>query len=297
MHSMTKNNRRSRENPRQRSRAVYRPESQIRHPVQLFKAMWRDLLASRELAWRLMMRDINAQYRQSMLGVLWAFIPPIILATGFAFAANSKVINIGSTDIPYPAYVMLSTALWQTFIESLNAPIQAVGSSKSLLAKINFPREAVIIAKVGQVFFNFGVKIILIAGVFLVFRIPVPWTIVIAPVALVHMILFGASLGLLLAPLSGLYNDVSRALGIIANPWLLLTPVLYPPPSEGIFATIVKLNPVTSLLVTTRELATTGVLTMARDFWIVSGVTTITLFLGWILYRVAMPYVIERVSS
>jgi lipopolysaccharide transport system permease protein len=57
-------------------------ESQIQHPVQLLKSMWFDLLASRELAWRLLVRDISAQYRQSFLGIFWAFVPPIVTALG-----------------------------------------------------------------------------------------------------------------------------------------------------------------------------------------------------------------------
>ena len=44
------------------SRVVYTPQSQLRHPVLLFQQMWRDLLASRELAWQLMVRDISARY-------------------------------------------------------------------------------------------------------------------------------------------------------------------------------------------------------------------------------------------
>ncbi|MCL6434892.1 MAG: ABC transporter permease [Leptolyngbyaceae cyanobacterium HOT.MB2.61] len=280
------------------NQVTYTSASWFRQPgPPIWKKMWRDLLASRELAWRLMVKDLSAQYRQSMFGIAWAFIPPIILAAGFTFATNAKVINIGKTDIPYPAYVMLGTMLWQTFIEALNSPIQAITTSKGLLAKINFPREAIILAKLGQVFFNFGIKIILIAGVFLWFRIPVPWTIAIAPVALLHLIWLGTFIGLLLAPLAGLYNDVSKALPLIIGPWLFLTPVVFPVPSSGTFATVVKLNPVTPLLVTTRELATTGVISDPQGFWITSGIAIGGLLVAWILYRVAMPYVIERVSS
>ncbi|MEO0936498.1 MAG: ABC transporter permease, partial [Cyanobacteria bacterium J06641_2] len=52
--------------------AIYTPESLLRHPSRLFKQMWFDLLSSRELAWRLLIRDISAQYRQSFLGIIWA---------------------------------------------------------------------------------------------------------------------------------------------------------------------------------------------------------------------------------
>ena len=62
---------------------VYTPESQLRRPGVLLRSMWRDLKASRELAWRLFVRDTSARYRQSLLGVLWAFVPPIV--TGVVF--------------------------------------------------------------------------------------------------------------------------------------------------------------------------------------------------------------------
>jgi len=81
---------------------IYTSESLLRHPLLLFKQMWRDLLASRGLAWRLLVRDISAQYRQSFLGILWAFVPPVATAVGLTLANNAKVINISATDLPYP---------------------------------------------------------------------------------------------------------------------------------------------------------------------------------------------------
>jgi lipopolysaccharide transport system permease protein len=259
--------------------------------------MWRDLLASRELAWRLMVRDIRAQYRQSFLGILWAFIPPIVTAVGFTLAANAEVVNIGVTDLPYPAYVMFSMTLWQTFVEALNGPVQGVTAAKAMLAKINFPREALILAKLGQVFFNFAIKLFLIVGLFIWFQMPVTWSVVLAPVALIHLVMLGTFLGLLLAPLGALYQDFSNGLTLVTGLWLFLTPVVYPVPSSGTFGTLVKLNPVTPLLVTTRELATTGILSDPQGFWVVSLLAIVGLLLAWLIYRLAIPFVVERMSS
>lgn len=69
-------------------KVVYTSESRVRHPIQLVREMGRDLLASRELAWRLLVRDISAQYRQSLFGLLWAFLPPIVAAIGLVVARN-----------------------------------------------------------------------------------------------------------------------------------------------------------------------------------------------------------------
>lgn len=276
---------------------VYTPSNRLRRPIALFREMGRDLMASRELAWQLMLRDIKAQYRQSFFGVAWAFIPPIVMAAGFTLAGQSNVINVGETDIPYPAYVMFSTALWQTFVESLNGPVQAVTVAKPMLARINFPREAIVLAKVGEVLFNFAIKLILIVSMFLWFQVPTTWTVILAPVALIHLILLGTFFGILLAPLGALYQDVSKGISMITGFWLLLTPVVYTVPNEGVFKYLVRLNPVTPLLVTTRELATTGILSETIGFWIVSIATILGLLLTWLAFRIAMPFVIERASS
>jgi lipopolysaccharide transport system permease protein len=280
-----------------KNRVVYRPESHIRHPLQLFQEMWRDLLASRELAWRLLVRDISAQYRQSMLGIFWAFLPPIITAVGLVTAKNAGAINIGHTDIPYPVYVMFSMSLWQTFVEALYGPIQAVATAKSMLLKINFPREAIILAKLGEVFFNFGIKALLIVGLFLWFKISVSWTILIAPVALIHLVILGTFIGLLLAPIATLYQDLSKGLFMITGLWLFLTPVVFPMPTNGTFSALVKLNPVTPLLVATRDLATKGVLTDPVGFWIMSVISLVGFCLAWVFYRLSMPFVVERIGS
>ncbi|OUL21153.1 polysialic acid transporter [Nostoc sp. T09] len=276
---------------------IYTPESKLRHPIQLGKQMWRDLLASRELAWRLMVRDISAQYRQSFFGIAWAFLPPIIMASGFTLAHDANVINIQATDLPYPAYVMFSTALWQTFVEALNGPVQAVTVAKPMLARVNFPREALILAKIGEVFFNFAIKLILIVGFFFWFQISVTWTVILAPVAIINLVLLGVFFGILLAPLGVLYQDISRSLSLITGFWLFLTPVVYPVPKQGIFGFLVQLNPVTPLLVTARELATTGVISDPYRFWVVSAITLVGLIITWVTFRLAMPFVVERVSS
>ena len=276
---------------------AYTPESLLRHPKRMLWEMQRDLLASRELAWRLLVRDISAKYRQSFLGFFWAIIPAMVTAAGFTLAKNNGIVNIGTTDLPYPAYVMFSMTLWQTFLEALNAPIQGVAAGKAMLARINFPREALILSKLGEVFFNFGVKLILIIALFIWFKMPVSTSVVLAPVALIHLIALGTFIGLMLAPIGFLYQDVARIITLATGFLLFLTPVVYPVPTNGTFSNIVKLNPVTPLLVTTRELATTGIISDPMGFWVASGISFVGLFFAWIIYRVSMPYIVERISS
>lgn len=276
---------------------VHTPDSLLRRPAALLQAMWSDLLASRELAWRLMIRDISAQYRQSLLGIAWAFIPPITMAVGFTLAKNANVFTVGETGIPYPAYVMFNTAVWQTFVDAVTGPIQGVSIAKPMLSRVNFPREAIILAKLGEVGVNFGIKLILILGLFLYFRVPFSGSMLLAPVALIHLVFLGTLVGLLLAPLGVLFQDVSKGLNMVMGFWMFLTPVIYPVPKQGLFGSLVAWNPVTPLFVTTRELATGVAVSDPMHFWIVSALTGIGLLLTWIGFRIAMPYAIERVTS
>lgn len=259
--------------------------------------MFADLFASRELAWRLFKRDISAQYRQSFFGLLWAFLPAIVAAVGFTLAARGQILNVGVTEIPYPAYVIFSMALWQTFVEALNGPLHGVTNAKQMLSRINFPREAVVLAKLSEVFFNFGAKLLLIAGAFYLYSVPVRWTVVLSLLAVVVLIMLGTLVGLLLTPLGVLYQDVSKGLLMIAGLWFFLTPVVYAVPRGGTFGTIVKLNPVTPLLVTARELATTGQVSNLQAFVVVSAATLIGLFVAWVLFRLSMPLVVERMGA
>ena len=276
---------------------VYNAESRVRRPRELLAVLCRDLVASRELAWRFMVRDLRAQYRQAALGVVWAFVPPLLLAVGATLASRAQVINVGATDLPYPAYVMFSTALWQTFVEALHGPSQAVASAKAMLARIAFPREAIVLAKVGEVLVNFGAKLLLIAALFLWFGIPVSWTALLAPVAVLELVLLGTWLGVLVAPFAVLYQDVSRALMLATGFWLFLTPVVYPMPGAGAFGTVVRLNPVTPVLVTARELATTGAVSDPWGFTAVCVATLVGLLVTWVVFRLAMPFAIERAGS
>ena len=154
---------------------VYTPASQMRSPRLLLGSMWKDVKASRELSWRLFVRDLSAQYRQSLFGVLWAFVPPIVTSIIFIILQSRNVVNFGETDIPYPVYVLVGTILWQLFTESLNAPLKSVTAAKPLLVKINFPREALILSAFYLASFNLMIKLIVLAVIFVVFQVPLTW--------------------------------------------------------------------------------------------------------------------------
>jgi len=276
---------------------VYTPESALRHPGRLFREMFRDLLASRELAWRLFVRDISARYRQSMLGYVWAFLPPIVGTFTFVLLNRSGVLATGETSIPYPAYVMIGTLLWQVFADSINAPIKTVTAAKSMLAKINFPREAILVSGVLEVLFNFLIRLVLLVAVFVFYGIVPPVTAPLALAAVLAILCLGFMIGLILTPVGLLYTDISHMLTMVLSFWMLFTPVVYSPPSTGTLALLTKLNPVSPLIVTAREWLAVGTATQFLPALCVFLVALFLLFAGWVLYRLAMPILVERMGG
>ncbi|MDJ0846087.1 ABC transporter permease [Crocosphaera sp.] len=273
---------------------VYEPDSRVRHPVRFIKEMWYDLLASRELAWQLFQRNLQSQYRQSILGVLWIFIPPLITAAGLTILRKANILNLGETPIPYPVFVALSMTLWQTFIQTFKSTMGAARTAKGMLMKLNVPPEAFVISKLAQILFNFLIQLIPIFFLFVWFKVGVSWTIILAPVAFIHLILFGTGMGLIFGPFSCLYGDVNRIIGFVTQFWLFVTPVIYTQPRSGIWAILVAINPVTPLLVTTRDLIITGDITNVGGFWLASAAALITTFFGWLFYRLSLPFLVER---
>jgi lipopolysaccharide transport system permease protein len=104
-------------------------------------------------------------------------------------------------------------------------------------------------------------------------------------------------IGFFLVPIGGLYGDVERALGFLLLFWFFVTPVVYPPPEGALFALIDRFNPISPLLIGTKELVTMGVLSDPLRFGVVSGLALVLLFVGWVLFRLSIPILVERMSA
>ncbi len=276
---------------------VYSPDSALSNPARLLSGMFRDLAGSRELAWRLFMRNISARYRQTMFGYLWAVLPPLLTSAIWIFLNNQQIMSIGKTNVPYPLYVFTGTILWQVFVNSINTPMRVVQESANMIAKINFPREALIIAALLEVVFNLVIQLCLLACVFFYFHVSLTFQSLWAVPGICSIIAAGMMVGIVLTPLAVLYGDVQHSLPMILQPLFYLTPIVYSAPEKGLGAILATLNPISPLIRFTREVMTTGSIVCLNATLVVSFVTFLLFAFGWVLYRVAMPRLIERISS
>jgi lipopolysaccharide transport system permease protein len=259
--------------------------------------MLSDLVASRELAWRLFMRDFRAQYRQSYLGYIWAFVPPLVGSLTFVLLTSMGLFKSGVTVFPYAAFAMIGTMLWQAFADSIAMPLSSMNQAKPMLSKINFPRESILLAGLMMVICNFLIRFLLLIGILICFRIVPSSTLLIFPLAVLALIMCGTAFGLALVPLGGLYGDIGRLIPMVSSCWMLLTPVVYPAKSLGFIGWLSTWNPVSPLVITARESLTGLSITHFPQFLCVFGFSTLAVLIGWIGFRVTIPHLIIRMGG
>jgi lipopolysaccharide transport system permease protein len=276
---------------------IYTPASPLAQPGLLWREMVADLWTGRELAWRLAVRDISAQYRQSFFGVLWALIIPLANTAVWLFVTGSKVVQVAATPIPYPVFVFTGTLLWSILIDALNAPLMQVNANKTLLAKINFPREALIISGIYQTLFNGAIKLGILLLVLPVLGVHPGWGGLLIPVGLLSLVLTGTAVGLLITPLGVLYGDIGRGIPLITQFLMYLSPVVFPLATTGWTGTLMRLNPLTPLILNARAWFTGQPPQLLGEWILTLGGSAVLLLLMWMVYRLAMPILIERMSA
>jgi lipopolysaccharide transport system permease protein len=259
--------------------------------------MARDLRNSTHLAWRLFLRDLRAQYRQSAFGYLWALGTPVATALLFVFLRSRSVLSIGEVGLPYPVFVFGNLVFWEAFASALASPLAVAAAAVPVLTKLQFPREALVLSGIYQVLFGIGMRLLLLIAVLAWFRVTPAWSALLLPVGLVALVALGFAVGLLLLPLGLLYQDVGRALPLVSAAWMLLTPVVYAPSAVRESGWLGAFNPVSPLVTTTRELLLGGPLTQLYGFTTVGAIALVLLFAAWILVRVAMPHVVARMGA
>jgi lipopolysaccharide transport system permease protein len=264
----------------------------------LLKESLSDMVSSFFLAKQLATRDIKAQYRQSYLGILWAFITPLAIGLVWIFLNKSGTVAISDTGMPYPVFVFTGTIIWSIIVESINSPITTTNGARGILSKINFPKEALLVSGVLKLLFNSIIKIVLLLAFLLFFGVSYQWSLLYFPFILVGGVFFGTVCGLFITPIGMLYSDVARIISLGLRFVMYAAPVVYAVPKEaGLFRDIMLWNPITPIITTARDTIVGAEFTMLPYFLIVLAVCIPLFMLGLVFYRVSIPIIVERLSA
>lgn len=272
----------------------YSADSQLRSPGRFASGIAADLRVSPPVAWQLFLRRLQAGYRQSWLGYLWLLLPPLATTGAWVYLNGARILDVGRTELPYPVFVLTGTMLWQVFADALGSPLQQLSASRAILTKSRIPHEAILLAGVLEVLFNFAVRLAVLAPVLLWTGVRGGPALLLAPFGVAALLVLGFGIGLLLAPVGLLYQDVPRGLTLAAGIWFFLTPVVYPLPEAGAASAPGVPNPVTPLLVTARGWLTGGPAEPAAGFAPMLALGLLALGVAWLGYRLARPHLVAR---
>ena len=272
---------------------IYQKENNVKLG-KLLRESLSDIWKSRFLARQLAERDIKAQYRQSYLGIIWAFITPLMTAAVWIFLNLTGTIRVTDIGIPYPIYAFSGTLLWSIITTAINNPTQSTNSARGLMSKINFPKEALIISGVYKLLFDSSIKIVLLVVFVFLFGLGFHWSLLLLPVAILGSVLFGITIGLFLTPISMLYNDIGKIISMGLSFLMYITPVVYAIPKTGFMRKVMEINPFTSIILTGRDFIT-GAAPQFLSYYIILMICCIPVFLlGLVFYRISIPIIVER---
>ncbi|HQH25954.1 MAG TPA: ABC transporter permease [Oligoflexia bacterium] len=272
-------------------------ESPLRNPREFFTLLLVDMRRAFYLGYVLFVRDFSAKYRQTLFGYLWAVLPVAFTTLLFIALSAAKVLQTTQADIPYPLFVLTGTVLWQTFFDSLMGPISGVQRSKTMLLKLNFPKEAVVVSALLEAAFNLVLRLLIVGVVLLCYSSLHPTGFLWFSLSTLSLVFLGTVLGVLFVPLSLLFHDVQYALATFAGLWFFATPVVYPIPAGGTARSLLLLNPVSPLLTSSRAVLFNPEQQFPAAYFVILILALVTAALTWVFYRVAMPHVIERLGE
>ncbi len=204
-----------------------------RHPIAA-TFRFRDFLPSfavlwqhRELLWGMTGRNVRSLYKQSILGYAWIFVNPLmqILVLTFVF---STILLIPSLGIPFPLFLFVGLLPWMFFSNALATATDSITGSASLVTKVYFPREILVMAAVFSKIIDLLLGVLILLGLMVVYSEAPSWTIVWVPAIFAIQLLFTVGLALPLAALNLYFHDVRYLVGVVLLAWFYMTPILYP---------------------------------------------------------------------
>lgn len=209
----------------------------------------RELLRSRELLYMITWREIRIRYKQSVMGLLWAVLMPIIITSAGVMVriVASKVSGrpITGADI---GGIGVKALPWAFFVSALKFGTTSLTGNSSLVTKIKFPRLVFPMSSVLTSLFDMAIAIPV-----LVFLLPfagAQWSVTMlwVPLLLLLMVIFTAGLCILFAAANLFFRDIKYLVEVVLTFAIFFTPVLYDARMAGRWRWVLMLNPIAPIL-------------------------------------------------
>jgi lipopolysaccharide transport system permease protein len=225
------------------------PSTQVIQPSRGWGSLGlRDLWEFRELAYFLVVREIQGVYRQTALGMSWLFIRPVINVVLLSVVFGG-IIGVPSDNVPYPLFSLAALIPWGYFSNAVMRTSRSLVDNTQVISKVYFPRMVLPLAASISGLVDMGASLLVFLVAFAIYRMPMRVEMLWLPVLVLVTIAFVLAVGLWLATLSVKYRDVSFAINFLILALMYASPVIYPVsmvPQSLQF--IYQLNPMTGVI-------------------------------------------------
>jgi len=185
---------------------------------------WKDIWHYRELFYFLAWRDILVRYKQTVIGIAWSLIRPLLTMVVFTIIFG-KLAKLPSGGVPYPILVFAAMLPWQFFSNSLSESSNSLIANSNLLSKIYFPRIIMPTSSVIVSLVDFLISSVILALLMIWYKFIPDWRIVTLPFFLMLALFASLGFGLWIAALNVKYRDFRYIIPFIVQFGLYISPV------------------------------------------------------------------------
>ena len=187
----------------------------------------REIWAHRELLYFLVWRDLKVRYKQTLLGVSWVILQPILMTLVFAVFLG-KIARVPSGNVPYVLFLYSGLLPWTFFTNAVATSSHSLIASAEMITKVYFPRSLVPLAAVLVRLSDFLVASLILFVLMVYYGRAFTSAMLLVPFLVLHLTLLALCLGLLFAALNVKYRDIGTVLPVLLQLWLFASPVIYP---------------------------------------------------------------------
>ena len=181
----------------------------------------------RELLYFLVWRDLKVRYRQTLLGVAWVILQPVLMTLVFTIFF-SKLGHFPSEGVPYPLFAYAGLLPWTFFANSISTGSSSLLSNSYIITKVYFPRVLIPTAIVGVRLVDFLIASAVLIGLMLFYRVGITRHMLILPVLVAESTLLAVAIASWLSVLNTKYRDIGTLLPVLIQLWMFASPIIYP---------------------------------------------------------------------
>lgn len=207
--------------------AIPLPVTHIRPGSRGVRFTLREAWLARELLFFLVWRDVKVRYKQTVLGVAWAVVQPLLGMVVFTLFFG-RLADMPSDGVPYPLFSFAALVPWTYFASAVTAGAASLAASRYLIAKVFFPRLFVPLAAVTMPAVDMAIALGMMFVLLAAYGHVPPPTVLLLPLLVAYLMLLAFSLTLWMSALSVQYRDMRYLLPFAVQILLFLTPVAYP---------------------------------------------------------------------